>query len=156
MATYVVLLAWAAVLAWYDWRQRRLPNWLLLNGILVGAVHGAAYGVMPSGVPPAEGALTLVLAVALLWPIYRMGWMGAGDVKLCATIGWLGGIEVAAGVFLVGSVIGGLLGLAILNPWLAGRFSEPGLEARLARRIPFGAALAATFAGWTLVRLGQG
>lgn len=144
------------MLAWYDWRRRWIPNWLLLNGILVGAVHWAALGVMPFGASPAEGALTLVLAVALLWPIYRMGWMGAGDVKLCATIGWLGGAEVTAGVFLVGSVIGGLLGLAILNPWLAGRLSKPGLEARLTRRIPFGTALAAAFAGWTLVRLGQG
>lgn len=111
---------------------------------------------MPFGVSLPEGALTLVLAVALLWPIYRMGWMGAGDVKLCATLGWLGGAKLLPGVFLVGSVVGGLLGLILLIPGLSARLAGPDLETRLARRIPFGAALAAVFAGWTVVRLGQG
>ena len=156
MATCLILLAWAVGLVLFDWRRRLLPNWLLLNGILVGTIHWAATGAMPFGVSLAEGALTMVLAVALLWPIYRMGWMGAGDVKLCAVIGWLAGAEVAAWVFLVGSALGGLFALALLTPGLANRLSAPGLEGRLARRIPFGAALAVVFAGWTVDRMVPG
>jgi prepilin peptidase CpaA len=154
--TLVVLLAWAAALAVLDWRQRRLPNQLLLSGLIIGGIHVTAYGTMPYGTSLLDGATTAPLAIALLWPLYRMGWMGAGDVKLCATIGWLGGYQTLASVFLIGSVIAGLLALAILSPGLARHLSGPGLDQRLQRRVPLGAALAMALLGWTvLVRMPQ-
>lgn len=153
LIVFILLIVWAAGLVVYDWRQRRLPNWLLVNGALIGAVHGAAYGTLPYGAGILDGAGTATLALLLLWPLYRMGWMGAGDVKLCAVIGWLGGAKVLLAVFLIGTAIGGLFGLALLVPRLAVYLAGPGLEPRLRRRIPFGSGLAAAFIAWTAAGL---
>ncbi|MDD3528996.1 MAG: A24 family peptidase [Gallionellaceae bacterium] len=153
MPTLAVLIAWAAVLAYHDWRWRRLPNWLLAFGALIGAIHWAAHGVMPYGAPPLDGLLAALLALVVLWPAYRLGWMGAGDVKFLATIGWLGGHQVLLTVFLAGALVGGLLALAILAPSLANLFAGAELSARLRRRVPYGAALATVLIALSAMRL---
>lgn len=108
------------------------------------------YGVLPYGTRPTEGAVTAALALLLFWPAYRLGWMGAGDVKLSAVIGWLGGGKCLIVVLLAGSIVAGLFGLAILYPPLAKQLSNAELEPRLRRRIPYGAGLAIAFIGWTV------
>lgn len=156
MLVFVALLAWAAWLAVYDWRWRRLPNWLLTAGLAIGAIHGLAQGMLPYGVGWSDGAGTAMLALLVFWPAYRMGWMGAGDVKLCAVMGWLGGIKCLLAVLLAGSIIAGLFGLAIMLPHIAAHLSKPGLEQRLRYRIPYGAALALAFIGWNVIRMYPG
>jgi len=154
--TFLVLIAWAAWLAVYDWRRRRLPNWLLVVGVVVGLMHGMAAGAMPYGVRLSDSAGTAVLALVAFWPAYRMGWMGAGDVKLCAVLGWLAGVKGLMVVLLSGSILVGLFGLAILVPPIAEHLSSTNLDQRLRHRIPYGTGMALAFIGWTMTRMYPG
>jgi len=71
-----------------DVRSRRIPHWIVLSLLVVGLV-GARIGGGWWGL--GEGLLALVLGFGLLLPLYCLGAMGAGDVKLLAVMGlWLG------------------------------------------------------------------
>jgi leader peptidase (prepilin peptidase)/N-methyltransferase len=81
------VLAWLAVLSVYDVRERRLPNWLTLPGVVVVLAVAAAAG---RGVPAVLGGVGLAglyLVVHLVAPAA----MGAGDVKLAVGVGALTG-----------------------------------------------------------------
>lgn len=140
------LLVWAACLFYEDWRWRRLPNDLLLAAVVLGACHCLAYGVVPFGASVIEGGLAALAALIALFPLYLLRWMGAGDVKLLAVIGWLGGFHVLLLVFLLASVFSGLI--AIVMQLLGSRicFADPSLEIRLRERLPFGASVVAVLA----------
>lgn len=153
MLTSGLLILWAAALALFDWRQRRLPNGLLALAWAVGAVHAAGTGVMPFGAAISDGIGTAVIALLAFWPAYRMGWMGAGDVKLCATVGWLGGVKMLLAVLLIGTALAGLIGLALLVPRLSHHLAGAGLEPRLRGRVPYGAGLALGFIAWTAITM---
>lgn len=152
MVTQLSLIAWASALAYEDWRRRRIPNVLLLAGIFLGLVHWAAYGAMPLGAQLWQGALAAGLGLAALLPFYAAGWMGAGDVKFCAVIGWLCGLHALLAVFLLASVVSGCFALLLLVPNCQCLMSGAGVEARLRERVPFGTGLAvalvALAAGW--------
>lgn len=103
----VVLSAFLLGAVVCDVASHRLPNWLLLLGLL-GAL---ALQVWLNGLPGlglwATGLLTGLL---LLMPFYVMGGMAAGDVKLMAVAGsYLGAVAAlwaTAFTLLVGSLCG--------------------------------------------------
>lgn len=152
MVTQMALVAWATGLAYEDWQRRRLPNALLLAGFFIGIVHWLAYGTMPSGVSLGEGGLTAVTGMAVLLPLYAAGWMGAGDVKFCATIGWLLGMKYTLTIFLAASIVAGTLALLLLVPSAQVLLSGSAVQERLRSRVPFGSSLSlamiATTIGW--------
>lgn len=143
MAIQVILTFWAATLAASDVRHRKLPNVWLLAGLALGAVVLIARGTMPFGHLVLEGVLALALALACFVPFYLAGWMGAGDVKFLAVIGWLGGFETLFAVFVIGSLIAGIAGIVIRGFPRAWRRLTGGswLSDRLAMQIPYGACL---------------
>lgn len=95
-----------------DLRQRRIPNFLSLGGFVAGlALHGWLDGWHGAGVALLSG-LTLLLA---MFGLFALGWLGAGDVKLLAAAGALGGnLNTALNIVLATGVVGGLLGLIML------------------------------------------
>lgn len=95
-----------------DLRQRRIPNFLSLAGFVAGiALHGWLGGWLGAGVALLSG-LTLLLA---MFGLFAVGWLGAGDVKLLAAAGALGGnLDTALSIVLATAVTGGLLGLIML------------------------------------------
>lgn len=137
------LVVWASGLAYQDWRWRRLPNVWLLAGVLAGGLHCLVFGVTPFGASVGDGLIAATLALLLLLPLYAAGWMGAGDVKLLAVVGWLGGAQIGFSVFILASVLGGLMALLLLLPQLRPLLSGATLPPRLQGRIPFGAGVAA-------------
>jgi len=150
IVTVIVSLAlsvWASGLVYEDWRWRRLPNALLLCGLLLGAVHWLVFGLMPFGSALSEGLLAALLGLALFLPFYVAGWMGAGDVKLMAVIGWLGGLKVLFMVILCGSLLAGMLAVLLLFPVCRDYMSSRQIESRLRGRIPLGAGLAVVMIG---------
>jgi prepilin peptidase CpaA len=105
----VALVLSAAV---YDFRYRRIPNWLNLSGLILGfglnVLSFQLYGVTKA----AEGML---LASAVYLPLYFLRGMGAGDVKLMAAVGALVGprnwLEIFLATALMGGAAAGLLAL---------------------------------------------
>jgi prepilin peptidase CpaA len=110
------LLIWAA---WIDGRQLRVPNWLTFPMVLSGLVFNSFAG---NGIGFQESLVGMLVGLACLLPLYAVGGMGAGDVKLMAGIGaWLGG-WVTFYAFLVSAVVGGIM--ALLMAVRSGNFNK--------------------------------
>ena len=96
----------ALVMALWDIRTRRIPNYLTFGGALAGlgfqlATHGW------SGM--ADGFLGLGLGLLLLLPFYWKAGLGAGDVKALAALGaWLGPLATLY-LFIYMGISGGVL-----------------------------------------------
>jgi prepilin peptidase CpaA len=95
----------------YDLRYRRIPNWLVLTGVLVGL----ALNVLLFGITGLERAgLGLGLALLIYFPLYLLRAMGAGDAKLMAAIGSIVGPGNWIGLFMVTAILGGITALIVL------------------------------------------
>jgi prepilin peptidase CpaA len=94
----------------FDLGSRRIPNSLTLGAALVAVVMQTVLHGWSGLLSAVSGwAVGLVLFV----PLYAVGGMGAGDVKLLAAIGaWLGPVG-AAWTGLYGAVAGGAMALAV-------------------------------------------
>ena len=103
-----ILVAIAAV---FDIRYRRIPNWLVLAGIIVGL----AWNVYSSGwsglLRASEG---LGLGFILYFPLYLIRARGAGDVKLLAAVGAIAGPLNCFWIFLLTAILGGIIALLLL------------------------------------------
>ena len=94
-----------------DGRSLRVPNWLtahfLLGGWVYAYVTGGGHLLLWSIAGAAVGLISLL-------PLYAIGGMGAGDVKLMAGLGaWIGPV-LTGWAFLSTALIGGLMGLAMM------------------------------------------
>jgi prepilin peptidase CpaA len=107
-------IAVALVAAVCDLRTRRIPNALTFGAAAAGLVASAWAGGLSGAGASAGGWL---LALGMWLPIYALGGMGAGDVKLMAAIGaWLGpGAVLFAALY--SAIAGGVMaaGVAIAN-----------------------------------------
>src|SRR5918993_4610254 len=93
-----------------DLRSARIPNYLTFPAAAAGLLFHA---VSPTGSGLAAAALGLLAGLLVFFPIFALGAMGAGDVKLMAALGaWLGWQPVIY-VALYGAVAGGVLALAL-------------------------------------------
>ena len=103
-----ILVAIAAV---YDIRYRRIPNWLVLAGILVGF----AWNIFSlSGLGPGRAAAGLGLGFILYFPLWLLRARGAGDVKLLAAVGAITGPGNCFLVFILTAILGGVIALVML------------------------------------------
>ena len=110
-AHLLVPLAIALWIAWGDLRTYRIPNYLTLGTALAGLAFQAwCHGLNGLG----TGFMGLGLGFFLLFPVYLLGGMGAGDVKALAALGtWLGpGLTLT--LFFYMALAGGLMALAVL------------------------------------------
>jgi prepilin peptidase CpaA len=111
VATTVLILHVGLAAVW-DLAQRRIPNWLVVSGLLLGF----AFQAQSSGFA-GLGSSVLGAAVALVTLIgpFALRWMGGGDVKISmvcgAFLGWSGALHV----ILVGTVAHGVLGIGVLG-----------------------------------------
>lgn len=120
LAPATVLVGLLAAAVWHDVRTRRIPNRLVLGGAAAGLAFqtllpaGAGLFVTPFGALGLLDGLTgLGLGLLLLLPIYMLGAMGAGDVKLMAMSGAFLGPHDVLGATLLTLVAGGLLALTV-------------------------------------------
>jgi prepilin peptidase CpaA len=123
----IVLCAAMVVSAVIDWWKFKVPNWLtfplILSGWLLGLLHN-----FDQLAGTGEGSIGASLAgtffaCALLIPVYAIGGMGAGDVKMTMGFGsWTGaffGFEGGAmwiifWAFCVGVMAGGVIALGMI------------------------------------------
>jgi prepilin peptidase CpaA len=103
-----VVLIEAAVI---DGLKLKVPNWLTFHFVLGGWAFWTWYSGGIGLVRSLEGA---GLGLVLLLPLYAIGGMGAGDVKLLAGVGaWIGPI-LTLGAFVASAVVGGVMAVVMV------------------------------------------
>ena len=159
-ATRIVPLVLVGIAAIIDVRTRRIPNLLTFGGAALAFV----YYLIMNGLPGlGQSAAGWGVGLALFMPIFLLGGMGAGDVKLLGAAGawllpkatlWCAFYSVMAGgvLALIVSAATGYLGKAFRNLWsifgfwrAVGVKPVPGLTVVDAGgpRLPYGVAIAA-------------
>ena len=100
----------ALIAVFWDLRTRRIPNVLTFGAALAAfLVHGAVGGWSAAGL----AVLGWVVGAAMFMPIFALGGMGAGDVKLMAALGaWVGPAAVVW-VALFTGIAGGAIALVV-------------------------------------------
>jgi prepilin peptidase CpaA len=97
--------------AWIDGRELKVPNWITLPMVLSGLVYSTSVGGL-GGL--GAGLLGMCVGLLTLLPLYSVGGMGAGDVKLMAGIGaWLGW-KITFAAFCVSTVVGAVMAVLMV------------------------------------------
>ena len=94
-----------------DGLKLKVPNWLTFHMIAGGQAYAAWCGGAQGLLWSLEGA---ALGLALLLPLYAIGGMGAGDVKLLAGIGAWVGPWLTLQAFAATAVVGGVMAVAMV------------------------------------------
>jgi prepilin peptidase CpaA len=116
---WTVVCGLAIVAAVCDVRTGRVPNVLTFGAAAAGLVMSV---VLPGPGGLSAGLLGCVVGLALFFPLFALGGMGAGDVKLLAAFGaWLGPVDVLWAAIWA-SLVGG--GLAVVVGAWRGYLSE--------------------------------
>ncbi len=106
----VALIALVVTAAVYDFRFRRIPNWLNLTGVIAGlALNTLLFSYHGFG----AGLAGILLPLALYIPLYLLRAMGAGDAKLMAAVGAIAGPRNWIAIFLCTALAGGLVAVVI-------------------------------------------
>jgi len=148
---FAVRLAFACallVLFAIDLEHQILPDVITLPGVAAGF---ACSWLLPPGpvmslVGIAAGAGVLWLIAEVWFRVRKVEAMGFGDVKMLAMVGAFLGVKLVALVFVLSSMLGGIVGIVLLSA----------RRADMATRVPFGtmiavAALAASLYGDAIV-----
>ncbi len=106
----VVAIVVVLVAVVFDLATRRIPNLLTFGAALAAIlVHGYISGWAGAGM----ALVGWLVGAALFFPVFALGGMGAGDVKLLGALGsWLGPATVVW-VGLYAGVAGGIMGLVV-------------------------------------------
>jgi prepilin peptidase CpaA len=109
-----------------DWWKYKVPNKLTFTLIVSGWVLGLCnyFQLLPGGGEGGVGAALLgtIVGCALLIPMYAIGGMGAGDVKMTMGFGsWIGafygmpdGLYILFWAFCLGTIVGGFIALGMI------------------------------------------
>ncbi len=108
---YSLLFVLLLIASVSDCRHYKIPNWLTFGGSAFALIYSALIPFSPQlGFGWALGGFALGLSLML--PLYMLGMMGAGDVKLMAMVGaFLGMTDTLYAVLFI-FVSGGLAALA--------------------------------------------
>jgi len=107
-AVLVVIVVTAAI---FDLRYRKIPNWLVLVGLVLGFGLNTFLFELAGLAAAAKG---MGLALLIYFPLYLLRAMGAGDAKLMAAVGSIVGWGNWLAIFVATAVIGGVLGVIVL------------------------------------------
>ncbi|MAT16195.1 MAG: prepilin peptidase [Planctomyces sp.] len=99
------------VAAWIDGKELRVPNWITFPMVLSGIVF-CTYMDGWSGL--GFSLLGMCVGLLCLLPLYAVGGMGAGDVKLMAGMGAWVGATVTIYAFCVSTVVGALMAVCMV------------------------------------------
>src|SRR5437870_13195519 len=112
------------VAAVIDGWKLKVPNWLtfplIISGWLLGLVHDFGWLAGVGGI--CASLAGMALGFALLLPVYAIGGMGAGDVKMQMGFGaWIGGffglgrgLQIIFYAFCAAAIIGGVIAVCMI------------------------------------------
>jgi prepilin peptidase CpaA len=92
----------------YDWRERRIPNWLCLVCL------GATFFINILAPDWRSALMGFALAVLIHVPLYLLRATGGGDLKLMGCLGALLGPDHWLELFVISSLLGGVLALGVI------------------------------------------
>lgn len=107
-----------------DWWKFKVPNKLtfplIISGWLLGLCNNFGLEAGQGGI--GASLLGTILAFGLMLPIYAIGGMGAGDVKMTMGFGaWIGafyglpdGLWIVLYAFCAGTIVGGVIALGMI------------------------------------------
>jgi prepilin peptidase CpaA len=105
-----VLIGLLGLAVVFDMRTRRIPNTLVVAGLsslcLLAAFSGSK-GFLWS-------IAGLTAGLAIFFPIYAAGWLGAGDVKLISLVGGFFGLQQLLPVIVFITLAGGFVSITYL------------------------------------------
>lgn len=108
-----ILLILVTVAAGFDLKSRRIPNWLVLVGLVASLILQITFSSFNSFHSFKDWVYGLLVGFGLFLPLYMLRAMGAGDVKLMAMVGSFLDPGSAIGVVLTTLVVGGVLSIAV-------------------------------------------
>jgi len=120
----LVICAGMLAAAIIDWWKFKVPNKLtyplIFSGWLLGLANSCGLGCGEGGIGAAIAGTAL--GFLLLLPIYAIGGMGAGDVKMTMGFGsWIGaffgmskGCEIIFWAFCTGTIVGGVIAMVMI------------------------------------------
>jgi prepilin peptidase CpaA len=170
-APWIPAIAVAILAGIWDWRYRRIPNWLTVSGFVAGIAVNTMFFHW-SGLKSA--LLGAALGLGLLLPFVLIRSLGAGDWKMAGALGACVGPRPLLSILMVTVLLAGVMAL-IAVIWsgrlkktlvnmahlLADLFSlrMPGSEVSLddphSTKIPFGIAMAAAVLFCAISQLGR-
>ena len=106
----VTLFGFIVLAALFDIKERRIPNWVILIGLIGGLVLSA----LQDGMQLIFSVVSFFVGIVALLIPFAFGWMGAGDVKLFAAIGALLGYSRLPRVFFYSCLVAGCIALLAL------------------------------------------
>ena len=103
------------VAAYIDGKQLRVPNGITFPMVFSGLIYSTVVGGWGNlDVGFVGGFVGMIVGLLCLLPLYAVGGMGAGDVKLMAGVGaWLG-VTVTFYAFCVSTVVGAIMALLMV------------------------------------------
>ncbi|WP_375739120.1 prepilin peptidase [Pseudomonas boanensis] len=111
MYPVILLLGLLVIAVVSDLRRHRIPNLLVLTGIVLG-LGSQFHSLGLSGV--SIGLLGMLTGFVLFLPLYILGGMAAGDVKLMAMVGSFFLYQDAAWIAFYSLIAGGICGFLIV------------------------------------------
>jgi prepilin peptidase CpaA len=102
-------------------KEKRIPNFLTLLGMLAGL----AVGYLPGGITLRASIAGLLTGFGFLFIFYVFGGIGGGDVKLMGAVGALLGYPMILPAVFFTAIIGGFMAVMLLiwkgEFWRSGR-----------------------------------
>ena len=109
LLTFVACSAVLCTAVWIDFQTHRIPNKI----ILIGMSLAGFFSLLPVGIGLVDSALGWVVGLSIFLPLYLIGILGAGDVKLLAMVGMFVGYPAVFIVALYTCLAGGVLSILI-------------------------------------------
>lgn len=103
----LILLTGVAMIT--DITARRIPNFLILIGLVGGTLVQTLQGDL------LQGVLTLLLMFALTFPLFLLQGLGAGDVKLLMVLGLWTDPLWGFSIFFWTAMAGGVLAILVMG-----------------------------------------
>ena len=104
----IVLLSILLAAVYTDYRYKLIPNWMIIFGIISGIVIRFMRGNIFDGLEGLGGAFLLLF---LCYPVFKIGGLGGGDVKLLAVVGSYLGIKGGIISFVFAFIFGAIFSL---------------------------------------------
>jgi len=111
LVVQALLLLVVVTAAIFDYKERRVPNWLALAGLLRGVSVNFGLSQTDGLVTSLEG---LGLAFLIYFPLYVLRGMGAGDVKLMGAVGAIVGPANWLWILVLTSMFGAVMAIILV------------------------------------------